>query len=257
MGVRVEGMEDPKGWVAFLRKEGRVVRDAPLSFAVAVVASGLAIWALMDWGYSRAIQSAVVAREAIIETTAATLQQKQATIDHFQALLEQGIPSVTEQMSVDENAPENAYVFTERGNVYNLTRGVLQGYVIAINNNTETHARITEWRVGITVSETPPPNDLNEFGEMPRQDGVAVIRPGGIIPAYRNHRKLTDAETEAVKSGAKRIYVFGEIKYEDPAGNEHFTKFCHIYYGPETSNQFDGYLGSQANYCDAPHNDAR
>ncbi len=241
-----------------LHLEWQVIRGAPRIFLAAVAVIAVLIWFIVDLAYGGRIQGAIEARDnASIEYEAA-LQTKQATIEHLETLLEKGATEVVEDI-IEEGVTiaRGAYVFIERGSVFNVTTSGLQGYVLAINNDSEIHAQITDWRVGITVSDTPPPDDLADFGAMPPQEGMAVIRPGGIIPVYRNYDgALSEADIQAIKSGEKRIYVFGEIRYMEPGAAEHATEFCHVYYGMEMSARFDGYEAAQARYCES-HNEAK
>lgn len=153
-----------------------------------------------------------------------------------------------------------AYVAAEPGPIYhvNAVGSPLVAYLV-IRNTGQTPAYEVKRTIGISLLAPPVPPRRDLLGRVRRVEGVLVLQPRA-----QNHiletlkRILTEGEVAKIISpgGEKlRIYVFGTITYKDVFGGEHFTHYCHMYFGNlAVPDQPLGYLGRQGRYCDK-HNE--
>ncbi len=163
--------------------------------------------------------------------------------------------AVTERLALP--AAGGPYVYVLPGHVFNLKQGTLQGYV-GIQNAGNAHARVTDWWMGIRVTDATPPPSLTDFGTMTMETGALVLPPSSTSLTYRNYVPLSEEQSLAVRAGKERVYVFGHAGYEGSDGTRHVTTFCYVYSGPEVSNRHDGYDSVQARRCpDKRHNEVK
>lgn len=55
----------------------------------------------------------------------------------------------------------------------------------------------------------------------------SVVPPGGLVHFHTGTcRPFTPDELAAVESGARRLYIYGQITYTDTFGRQHWTNFC-------------------------------
>lgn len=153
-----------------------------------------------------------------------------------------------------------AYVYAAPGPVFHIDgEAPLQGYVV-IGNSGQTFAQKVIRKVGMRVLGATVPEKVEDLGRMDREEGVMVISPREKHAVIRNRDRLTPEEVAKIwrsDQGAKRIYVFGTITYEDIYGKRHHTDFCHMYFGKEhwLYDSGPGYHKTQGKYCDK-HNSA-
>jgi hypothetical protein len=151
-----------------------------------------------------------------------------------------------------------AYVYAVPTRLFHLGASPTQGY-LGIKNGGKTFARNVKRWAGINVLGPKISDAFDDLGKLVPEPGAMTLGPDSHTDAtiICNFRVLTPDEVDQIKSGEKRIYVFGKITYEDMFGLPHETTFCFVYYGSETASPPDkpGYLDFQAKYCDR-HNHA-
>jgi hypothetical protein len=115
-----------------------------------------------------------------------------------------------------------AYVSAPKASIVNLTgKGLSEGHV-TLKNSGQTPAYNLMHVGGVVLGTIQEDVDASRFRG---NKTVAVLGPGDeyhtTTPAGR---ELTDADRSALRNGAKRIYVYGDIRYTDAFGCERFTK---------------------------------
>jgi hypothetical protein len=152
-----------------------------------------------------------------------------------------------------------AYVYVDPSELFHVDgKGVLQAYSI-IGNSGQTPATNVERFVGIEVL---PPSE-NPLGTQPtfREVGVTVLGPRTGITLVKNwaQGQLNSEQSQQIRDGQLRVYLFGKVLYDDVVGGHWELDFCNAYFGKELAPHQEGttpdslsygYTGSQAKPCE-------
>jgi hypothetical protein len=101
-------------------------------------------------------------------------------------------------------------------------------------NNGQTPARKIRFKARAAILPVPLPKEIHLPEEPDEGIGDSILGPQqnanmfALVDGFR-----ADDEAESLKKGvgAKGLYVWGRITYEDVFGESHFTRFCqHIYW---------------------------
>ncbi len=167
--------------------------------------------------------------------------------------------SSSEQSERAAQIQNRAYVYAKPGYFYGFnTANAAQAYIF-FGNSGNTFAINVKRFVGMRVLEPPGTDNIDDLKSMmDTEEGLIVMSPKTItdnIPIIKelpNRYIFTDKDIDAIKEGSKRVYVFGEIVYEDIYGNKHTSGFSYMYYGTETveRNSRTAYADFQAKYCE-------
>jgi hypothetical protein len=116
-----------------------------------------------------------------------------------------------------------AYVSVPKSRLLNLTGpGLAQSHVI-IRNAGQTPAYNLRHVGGLALGPIPPNVGADEFRGPTT---VAVLAPGDQVEQITAAgRELTDDDRNELRSGAKSIHVYGDIRYKDAFGHERFTRY--------------------------------
>ncbi|MFI5023304.1 MAG: hypothetical protein ACHQRJ_16860 [Alphaproteobacteria bacterium] len=154
---------------------------------------------------------------------------------------------------------QRSYMYVAPAGAFNVNAdGVLQGYVVVGNSGQSIAKRVKRY-ASVQIATPPGPADIADISKMTAEEGSPTFAPPVKQAIYRElpeRGKISSQDFAAVQSGAKRIYVFGTIFYDDVFDNPHKTEFCHMYFGTEMADDNrNAYAPVQAKYCDR-HNDA-
>lgn len=170
------------------------------------------------------------------------------------------LATAAEQANILRQNADRAFMYAAPHRVFHVEPGPnLQAY-IQIGNSGLTVAKNVERWAGVRVMTPPGMDAIKDLKPMMiRQEGLLVVSPRilhNVIRQLPNHKVLTSEDVRDIKSGQKRIYVFGLITYDDAYGKAHSTEFCFMYYGHEHAvyDTGPGYFESQGQYCDK-HNE--
>jgi hypothetical protein len=133
-----------------------------------------------------------------------------------------------------------AYLYVNPGELFHVDgKGALQAYSI-IGNSGQTPAMKVERFAGIEVLQ--PTDNPTANQTMAREAGVTVLGPRTNITLLKNWAggALTADQTEQVRKGDLRVYVFGKVLYDDVLGSRWQVNFCNVYFGAELAQHQEG-----------------
>jgi hypothetical protein len=175
------------------------------------------------------------------------------------------LAEAAKQANILRQNADRAFMYAAPGRVFHVTPGSdLQAYITVGNSGLTIAENVERW-AGVRIM-TPPGTDAVQDLKpmMSREEGVLVVSPRvlhNLIRQLPNRKALTKQDVDDIRSGKKRIYVFGAIAYKDAFGKAHSTEFCFMYYGhehaefkTEYATTIIGYYESQGQYCNK-HNE--
>lgn len=162
----------------------------------------------------------------------------------------------SEKANLLRESGDRAYVFVMPGILYHVHgNGLPQSYTV-LSNSGLTVAKNVVSSVGIRLLRLPGADVIDDLGSMRiPEEGIMVAHPRVphvLIRELKRRQGLTPKEIEEIRTGAKRVYVFGLVTYEDIYGRSHKHEFCFMYFGREymdNPQRGDGYYDTQAKYC--------
>jgi hypothetical protein len=132
-----------------------------------------------------------------------------------------------------------AYVFPEQASLSWEGTGTATFAKVVIKNSGETPAYRLSAAAVISVGDYPP---LDGPSVPPLPKTHTVVPPAGTYSlTVALPRPLSGDQVAAIKTGAKAIYVFGEIAYADAFGECRLTQYKFFYSGApgENGSQID------------------
>lgn len=166
------------------------------------------------------ISAAVRSAEAMEKVAANSYKGSEAAIESVNALKERTARQMRAYLVVNVNSG----LFQDRQN--NIPFGVTP---ILINTG-QTPAHNVRYTARCGILSLPLPDDYDFPLPDPHNEG-AILGPHQDMTLHsRFDTMVPDDLASDVKYGRgnSRLYVWGEVRYEDVFGETHYTKFCHF-----------------------------
>lgn len=132
--------------IAFFANEGRVIKDAPASFALAVIGAGILLWAALSWKFDAQLSS----RDSIIATKDETIKFQGGLIAEYKNRIQ--LPEAGEDRKL---APEQKRILSRE---FRIKADKLKTLVI------------------YAVSEREPRQYAKQFADIAQDAGIKVIQ---------------------------------------------------------------------------------
>ena len=152
-----------------------------------------------------------------------------------------------------------AYVYVNPREAFHIDgQGTLQVYSVIGNSGLTPATKVERF----ATLDVLPPTDF-PAQRVEREAGITVLGPRSEIALVKNWARgqLTADQTQEIKEGTLRVYVFGKVLYDDVLGGHWEFDFCNAYFGREGFDHPEptpvdpkhtsfSYLGWQAKPCD-------